>query len=81
MKVIGEISHPSCKITLYAWNSRYIVKIEAGQLEQTYKINEYDISSEEDLREVVTGPFLDKVLARFEAMARDWEEALEEVED
>ncbi|PQA59789.1 MULTISPECIES: hypothetical protein [Siphonobacter] len=81
MHFISEVQHPSCKISLYSWNNRYIIKIEAGALEQTYKINEYDVSSEEDLKELLTGPFIDKVMARFESMARDWEEALEEIED
>ncbi|MFT4033110.1 MAG: hypothetical protein QM669_11875 [Siphonobacter sp.] len=81
MRVIGEVPHPSCKITLFAWNGKYIIKIEAGAYEQTYKISEYDISSEEDLKEMLTGTFIDKAIKRFEAMAKDWEEALEEIED
>ncbi|MDQ1089065.1 MULTISPECIES: hypothetical protein [unclassified Siphonobacter] len=81
MKVIGEVPHPSCKITLYAWNNRYIVKVEAGYFEQTYKINEYDITSEDDLKEMLNGPFLDKVMRRFEEMAKDWGEAVDELDD
>ena len=81
MHFISEIPHPSCKISLYHWNGRYIIKIEAGLLEQTYKISELEIGSEDDLREVCSGGFMQKVLGRFEQMARDWELALEDLED
>lgn len=81
MRVIGEVAHPSCKITLFAWNNKYLVKIEQGMLEQTYKISEYDVSGEDDLREMLTDTFMESVLRRFNEMQRDWETVLEDIED
>lgn len=81
MHFIGEIPHPSCKISLYQWNGKYLVKVEAGLLEQTYKISETEIGSEDDLRDLLAGSFMNKVMERFEHMARDWELALEDLED
>ena len=81
MKIIGEIPHQSCKVTLYAWNGKYIIKIEKGYLEQTYKISEMDIASEEELKDMLSESFMDKVMKRFEEMGRDFELALESVED
>lgn len=68
MRVVGEIPHPDCKITIFHWNNRYLLKLEAGLLEQTFKINEYDISSEEDLKKIINEEFINKALTRFQEM-------------
>lgn len=81
MKQLADIPHPSCKITLFAWNNKYIVKIERGLLEQTYKVSELEVMGEDDVREMVSEAFLEKVLQRFEAMQADWELAMESLED
>ncbi|MFN8355895.1 MAG: hypothetical protein U0Y10_15670 [Spirosomataceae bacterium] len=81
MKIIGEIPNPSCKITLYSWNSKYIIKIEKGLLEQVYKVSEFDVAGEDELKDMLSESFIDKVMARFEEMGRDFEMALESVED
>lgn len=81
MKQLADIPHPSCKITLFAWNNKYIVKIEQGMLEQTYKVSELEVLGENDVCEMVSEAFLEKVLQRFEAMQTDWEMAMESLED
>jgi len=81
MKQLADIPHPSCKITLFAWNNKYIVKIEQGMLEQTYKVSELDVLGEDDVREMVSEVFLEKVLQRFAAMQADWETTMENLED
>ena len=68
MRVVGEIPHPDCRITIFQWNNRYLFKLEAGLLEQTFKINEYDISSEEDLKKILNEEFIQQALERFQAM-------------
>jgi hypothetical protein len=69
MRVVGEIPHPDCKITIFHWNNRYLVKLESGFLEQTFKIEEYDLSSDEDLKKIVNERFIKKALDRFQDMA------------
>lgn len=77
MKIIGEIPHPSCKITLFAWNNKFIVKFERDNLEQTYKVNEYDLTGEDGLKELVSDEkFLEKIMRRFSEMDSDWEEVV-----
>jgi hypothetical protein len=68
MRVVGEIPHPDCKITLFAWNNRYLIKFEQGLMEQTFKINEYDITAEADLRTLINEEFIRQTLIRFEEM-------------
>lgn len=69
MRIVGEIPHPDCKITLFSWNNRYLIKIEQGLLEQTYKINQFDITGESDLISLIDERFIQETLTRFEAMA------------
>jgi hypothetical protein len=68
MRIVGEIPHPSCKITIFAWNNRYLIKLEAGMLEQTYKINQFDVTSEADLQKIVDEPFIREAIGRFDEM-------------
>ena len=75
MRVVGEIPHPECKITIFHWNGKYLVKLELGPFEQTFKINELDITSEDDLRRIVNEEFISKAMARFADMSRSLEDA------
>ncbi len=77
MRVISEIQHPHFKITIFHWNNRYLVKMEAGFFEQTFKISELDVSSEEELRQMIDQNFLDEAALRFETMAKSWHASLQ----
>jgi hypothetical protein len=77
MRVVGDIPHPNCKITIFAWNNRYLIKVEQGLLEQTFKLNEYDVTAEAEVYKVVDEVFIGEVLARFEAMRQSLDEALQ----
>lgn len=77
MRIVGEIPHDVCKITLFSWNNRYLIKLELGLLEQTYKINQFDIGSEADLFKIVDSTFLTDALNRFEEMDNSLRLALE----
>jgi hypothetical protein len=68
MRVVGEIPHPDCKITLLSWNNRYLIKIEQGLFEQTYKINIADLSSDSELMEMVDEQFVRECVDRFPKM-------------
>ena len=77
MRVIGEIPHPDCKITIFHWNNRYLIKLEAGLLEQTFKVSEYDIASEDDLKKILSEEFIQKALERFQDMYASLRSSLE----
>ena len=70
MRVVGEIPHPRLKITIFNWNNRYLIKLEAGFFEQTFKVSEFDITSDEDLKKIVDAEFLKEAEARFDDMAQ-----------
>lgn len=79
MRVIGEIPHPDCKITLFHWNNRYLIKLEQGPFEQTFKIQEYDLASEEDIKSIVTEEFIQSALQRFNSMGQSLSEAMSKI--
>ena len=76
MRYIKDIPHQQFKISIYQWNNKYIIKIEAGMFEQTYKIDEYEITNLEEIEKCMDAPFLTKVSARFESMQGDFDETL-----
>lgn len=77
MRIVGEVAHPHCKITIFNWNGKFLVKFEQGLVEQTYKISEMDIASPEEVNKLAAEPFIGKVLSRFEEMQKDLFEAME----
>ena len=79
MKVVADIPHELCKITVFAWNSKYIIKLERGALEQTYKVDEYDVAGDAEIVKLLDEPFMQKVIERFKSMHRDLTEALERI--
>ena len=77
MRIVGEIPHPICKITLFSWNNRYLIKLEYGLLEQTYKINQFDLTGEGDLYTIVDEQFVGQALNTFREMEKNLKVALE----
>lgn len=72
MRIIGEIPHPVMKITVFAMNMRYSIKLEMGFLEQTYKLRESDyIKDFEDIYKLVDSTFLGNCIQRFKEMNQD----------
>jgi hypothetical protein len=79
MRIVGEIPHPDCRITLLSWNNRYLIKIEQGPLEQTFKINQFDILQESDLTKILDDTFLAECLKRFGEMAQSMQAAMDRI--
>jgi len=77
MRVVKEFSRPDCKITIYSWNNRYIVKLEQGTIEQTFKIDALDIENDEAVLKVLDAEFLQQALIRFQDMGQSLYEAIE----
>jgi hypothetical protein len=78
MKVLKDIPSEYCKITLFWWNQKYILKFEKYQLEQTFKISELDVTSQNEVEQLVENKdFIKKTLKRFEEMRQDISDILE----
>lgn len=76
MRVVGQINHPQCTINLFYWNNKYLIKLETGPFEQTFKVNEWDVANENELRKIVTEEFVQTALDRFGSMAASLQRAL-----
>jgi hypothetical protein len=79
MRVVKEIPHPECKITVFHWNNKYLIKLELGPFEQTFKINETDISGEDDVYKIISQDFIEDAMARFSDMSRSIAEASNQI--
>ncbi len=77
MRVVVEIPHKECKITVFAWNNRYLIKLEQGMFEQTFKVNEYDLDGESELYKIIDEPFIREALSRFEDMNSSLQQTLQ----
>lgn len=76
MRVIAELPHPDFKITIFSMNQKFIVKMERGVLEQTYKIAEMDtLDGVNSVFEILDEEFLKTVAERFVAMGTDFKTA------
>jgi hypothetical protein len=73
MRIIAELPHPEFKISILNMNDKFIVKIEQGSLEQTYKIAGIDLlDGVNSIFEILDETFLKTVSARFAEMRKDW---------
>lgn len=79
MRVIGEIPNPHFKITLFSWNNKYLIKLEQGLIEQTFKISALDLTGEDDIKKILDEKFLQSALKRFNDMNQSLFEALENI--
>jgi len=58
-------------------NQKFIIKVEKGNYEQTYKVSEMDlIFGLEDVKKMINEAFIGKVLERFKQMDQDFSEEL-----
>lgn len=66
MRIIGNIDHPSMKITVFKMDNKLSVKFETGLYEQTYKFRESEeINSFESIQNLVDDHFVQAVLENF----------------
>lgn len=74
MRVIAELPHPECKITIFSMNQKYIVKFEQGTFEQIFKLAELDLSGGgvNDVFEILDEEFIQTVVIRFKTMRSDF---------
>ncbi|MEZ2336808.1 hypothetical protein AB6735_14290 [Mucilaginibacter sp. RCC_168] len=76
MRIIAELPHPDFKISILNMNQKFIVKIEQGALEQSFKIPEMDLTDGvNSVFELLDEEFLKTVGARFTEMRKDFKES------
>jgi hypothetical protein len=69
MHFIKEIPHDSMRISLFEWNSKYILKFETPELEQSFKFSVMDFSEQKEIEELATSSsFQTFVITTFQQM-------------
>ncbi len=79
MRVVREFLRPECKVTIFQWNGKYLIKLEKGLIEQTFKVPELDISSEKDLDAILSEEFMKSAAQRFTEMMQALQKAMQDV--
>lgn len=68
MRIIDSIPHPSMSISIFNMNDKYIVKFEAGLMEQSFKFQIEQVKSVENLKKMINADFIETVRLRFNDM-------------
>lgn len=76
MRVIAELPHPDCKITIFSMNQKFIIKLEKGIFEQSYKIAELDFTDGVNgVFKLLDTEFIKTATERFNQMRADFNQA------
>ncbi len=68
MRIIDTIPHPSITISIFQMNEKFIVKFEAGPMEQAFKFENTEVKGLENLKKMITPEFIEEVRKRFNEM-------------
>jgi hypothetical protein len=68
MRIIDSIPHPSINISIFQMNDKYIVRFEAGPMEQAFKFETAEVKGVDALKKIITPEYIEAVRARFNEM-------------
>ncbi len=72
MHFIKELDCNQLKVLLYEWNSKYIVKYETSNLEQTIKFSVFDFTSQKEIEELATSSsIINQIIKNFEDLSEE----------
>lgn len=77
MRIIASIPHPKFSISIFSMNDKYLLKFEAGPMEQTYKLLHSEVDGIDGVKKLVDDVFLEKVRTHFNEMYLSLKEAQE----
>jgi hypothetical protein len=68
MRIVDSIPHESMSISIFHMNDKYMVKFEAGPMEQTFKFQTEDVKSLDNLKKKISSDFIESTRKRFNDM-------------
>ena len=77
MKIVGNIPHPKMTITVFVMNEKYVVKFEAGPMEQVYKLSQQKAKGFEHVQKIVDEQFQAEGLKKFGEVFEGMQTSLE----
>lgn len=78
MRIIATIPHPRLRISIFLYNEKYIIELEAAQYKQTFKISADSVDGLEGVKALLTDELLNNSMSRFEAMHLDFKKAFDQ---
>jgi len=78
MRIIATIPHPRLRISIFLYNEKYIIELEAAQYKQTFKISADSVDGLEGVKALLTEELLNNSISRFEAMHLDFKKAFDQ---
>jgi hypothetical protein len=78
MRIIATIPHPQLKISIFLYNEKYIIELEAGQYKQTFKISAESVEGLEGVKKLITQELLNGCLERFSGMHADFKKSFDQ---
>lgn len=76
MRIVGNIPNPDIRITVFHMNDKYIVKLEAGPMEQVYKFDQEKYPGFEAIQKLVDAEFISNAHKRFNEMFLEMKSAM-----
>ncbi|HLG02436.1 MAG TPA: hypothetical protein VI731_02505 [Bacteroidia bacterium] len=77
MRIVGQIPHPNFTISIFHMNDKFIIKLEAGPMEQSFKFPQDSVKGVEAVKKIVDAEFLQKAQTRFNEMFLEMKAAME----
>lgn len=68
MRIIDSIPHESMTISIFQMNDKFIVKFEAGPMEQAFKFHTDQVRNVDALKTLIDTAFIERTRARFNEM-------------
>lgn len=79
MRIVGNIPHPEIRITVFHMNDKYMVKLEAGPMEQVFKFDQQKYPGFESIQKLIDETFISNALKRFNEMFLEMRSAEERI--
>ncbi|HWY37194.1 MAG TPA: hypothetical protein VNY73_01450 [Bacteroidia bacterium] len=76
MRIIDIIPHASISISIFQMNDKYIVRFEAGMMEQAFKFSSTEVKGVEQLKQIINADFIESVRKRFNEMFLQYKDSL-----
>ena len=68
MRIVDQIPHESMTISIFQMNDKFMVKFEAGMMEQCFKFYVEEVKNLEGLKKLIGADFIEKTRQRFNDM-------------
>lgn len=76
MRIVGQIPNPVFTVTIFVMNDKYIVKLEGGPMEQSYKFPIDHFKNIEELEKCLDERFFEKAKEVHNEIFLNWKKTI-----